>query len=309
MGMRGRWAGFVVLVVLAVVVFVGGPAALQVVHVHWPAWLVAAVLAVAAAAVAVGKPAVTAISQAMGQRPASRIQRAGRRQDLLESVPGPGSSLPRVSDVLSRGTVGIHPAIPLPEDSDPALSAELPTYVQRDIDATLRTWLAAHAKTGGFALIVGPAAAGKTRCAYEAVKAEVSDWWFLLPPTGRYLIDLVDAGSVPARTVVWLNDIDSYLGPDRLTASVVRRLLANTRSPVLLIGTIWPKRLETLTGDPFPRPSNEKPEEEFDASWVGDLRADARDILAIQAECFRLEPTFSSEELCRAQLIDRKSVV
>lgn len=45
----------------------------------------------------------------------------------------------------------------------------------------------------GFMLLVGPAAAGKTRCAYEAVRPVVPDWRLVMPPSGRFLAELVEA--------------------------------------------------------------------------------------------------------------------
>ncbi|MFJ8949157.1 tetratricopeptide repeat protein [Streptomyces sp. NPDC102381] len=138
---------------------------------------------------------------------------------------------------------------PLPTDGAPeqGLSTELPAYVLRDIDADLRTALEARKKTGGFVLLIGPAAAGKTRCAYEAIQAVIPDWRLFMPPDGATLSQLVSGGANIKHSVVWLNETQNFLtGADRLKAATVRRLLADTAHPVILIGTIWPTTYDQL---------------------------------------------------------------
>ena len=47
-----------------------------------------------------------------------------------------------------------------------------------------------------------PSSVGKTRCAYESVRAVLSDWWLIHPVSSD---DLAALGSnPPGRTVVWL---------------------------------------------------------------------------------------------------------
>lgn len=75
----------------------------------------------------------------------------------------------RVVDSRERMALSIHTAIPLPGDADPGLSSSLPEYIPRRIDSDIRAWIRAHIRTGGLVVLVGEAAAGKSRCLYEAL--------------------------------------------------------------------------------------------------------------------------------------------
>ena len=76
--------------------------------------------------------------------------------------------------------LGVHAAISVPGVSDEVP----PEYVLRDADAAghgVRAWVAAAAERGGFVLLVGGSSVGKTRCAAEAVRALLPDWWLVHP--------------------------------------------------------------------------------------------------------------------------------
>ena len=76
--------------------------------------------------------------------------------------------------------LGVHAAISVPGVSDEVP----PEYVPRDVDAAefgVRAKVDAAAKRGGFVLLVGGSSVGKTRCAFEAVKALLPDWWLVHP--------------------------------------------------------------------------------------------------------------------------------
>ena len=78
--------------------------------------------------------------------------------------------------------LGVHTAISVPEVQDEVP----PEYVPRDVDAAehgVRARVKAAKKHGGFLLLVGGSSVGKTRCAVEAVKTLLQDWW--LVPAGR----------------------------------------------------------------------------------------------------------------------------
>jgi hypothetical protein len=87
------------------------------------------------------------------------------------------------------------------------------------------------------------------------------------------LAELVDAGVSLRQTVVWLDDLHDLLdagteqaGGWRLTADLVRRLLAPDAGPVIIIATTWPDKRDLYSASP-PAPRE------------ADLRADARKIL------------------------------
>ena len=126
-----------------------------------------------------------------------------------------------------------------------------PEYVPRDADDGefgLRAKVAAAAERGGFVLLVGGSSVGKSRCAFEAVRALLPEWW-LVHPAGPGDVAALAAAPV-ARTVVWLDELQRYLdGEHGLTGGVIRALL-NALYPVVVIGTLWPDRYAAYTTVP-----------------------------------------------------------
>ena len=111
----------------------------------------------------------------------------------------------------------------------------------RDIDTAehgVRAAVAAAAERSGFVLLTGGSSVGKTRCAAEAVKAVLPDWWLMHPAGAGEVAALATAP--PARTVVWLDELQRYLdGKHGLVGGTLRALL-NATGPVVIIGTLWP---------------------------------------------------------------------
>lgn len=181
---------------------------------------------------------------------------ADRADPERGAQPGPGCTFPLVSSAINREALGIHPAIPLLGGTDDGLSAELPVYVPRDHDQVLHSLLQERTVGGGFILLIGPAAAGKTRSAYEAARTVLPDWNFVLPEPGFWQ-DLSQLRSAPPRSLVWVDEIATAIDSGELTASAVRSLLADPNRSVILLGSIWPadyERLTATTGDGPPGP-------------------------------------------------------
>ena len=153
----------------------------------------------------------------------------------------PGGSLVRDTDLR---LLGVHAAISVPGVPDEVP----PEYVPRDVDAAefgVRAKVAAAAQRGGFVLLVGGSSVGKTRCAAEAVKALLPDWWLAHPVGPAEVAALAQAP--PPRTVVWLDELQWYLdGEHGLTGGLVRALL-NVHAPVVIIGTLWPDLYKAYT--------------------------------------------------------------
>ena len=188
----------------------------------------------------------------------------------------------RVSEADPR-RLGVHAAISVPGVPDEVL----PEYVPRDVDtAELGVWarVAAAAERGGFVLLVGGSSVGKTRCAAEAVRALLRDWW-LVHPAGPAEISALAAAAAP-RTVVWLDELQRYLdGEHGLTGAVVRALL-NAPHPAVIIGTIWPDQYAAYTTVPAP--------------GGADPHAREREVLDLAA-VVRIGPEFSPAEQDRAR--------
>src|SRR5260370_19826077 len=128
----------------------------------------------------------------------------------------------RVGEAAPR-RLGVPAAISLPGAPDEVLTE----YVPRDADAAgsgVRAKVTAAEEQGGFVLLVGGSSVGKTRCAVEAVRALLPDWWPVLPAGPDQVAALVAAP--PLRTVAWLDELQRYLdGEHGLTGGVVRALL------------------------------------------------------------------------------------
>ncbi len=180
--------------------------------------------------------------------------------------------------------LGVHAAITVPGAPDKVP----PEYVPRDADAAefgIRARLAVAAQRGGFVLLVGGSSVGKTRCAVEAVKALLPDWWLVHPAGPTEVTALAQAP--PPRTVVWLDELQRYLdGDNGLTGATVRALLGAAH-PAVIISTLWPDRYNAYTAVPMP----------------GDPDPHARERQMLDlATVIHIDPEFSSAEQDRARV-------
>ncbi len=157
---------------------------------------------------------------------------------------------------------GSHVATFLVRDADPlelkvhrarttADGNAVPAYIPRDVDSSVRTALARVSDDGGVILLVGASTAGKTRCAYEAMRAVLPDHLLIVP---RHVTELPDAvteavraAKAHTRCVLWLNDMEQFLGLGGLSLQDIRAL---RRAGTVLLGTMRSRILADL-------PSNE----------------------------------------------------
>jgi TIR domain len=204
-------------------------------------------------------------------------------EDLAQNVqPVRPAGAVRVAEADPRW-LGVHAAITVPG----APNDVLPEYVPRDVDNAehgVRAKVAAATRRGGFVLLVGGSSVGKTRCAVEAVKTLLPEWW-LVHPTDPDQIAALATAPVP-QTVVWLDELQRYLdGEHGLTGAVVQALL-DPSHPTVIIGTLWPDRYITYTTVPPPGGS--------------DPHAREREVLDLAA-VIRIDPEFSEAEQGRAR--------
>jgi uncharacterized protein len=134
-------------------------------------------------------------------------------------------------------TLGVHPA------EQRAGAPTLPRYVARDIDGDLDRVL----RDGGLVILQGPSASGKTRTAVEALGrlSQVRRLvllrcyrWVLVPADGARLREGIEAGHGTTRTVVWLDDLERFLGPDGLNAALLDRLCPPSERNRLVLATL-----------------------------------------------------------------------
>jgi hypothetical protein len=208
------------------VLIVGTPAGMAAAGVSAPLWL-AGGTAAAAGIVVVG---------GIGQD-RYRRQRASRKEQAIRVHHGSSPVLadwkpPKVREITDPVVLGTHRAAPAEAESgETAGSVEAPSYIPRDQDGELRELLAA----GGFVLLVGDSTAGKTRMAFEALHATLPDHSLIAPDGVDAIPDTVSQAADEQRCVLWLDDLERFLGPGGITAADLARL----QSGAVIIGRSW----------------------------------------------------------------------
>ena len=152
---------------------------------------------------------------------------------------GTGDSPMTVEAVSDLRVFGVHPAA-----VDPLLMADL-GYVPRDIDPDLDRGLAS-AGSGRLVLVVGDSAAGKSRCAAEALQrnAVLRKRLLLVPKHASGLAKLLSADIPLGETVLWLDDLDRHMSGG-LSADLLQRV-CDAHPSVLCVATIRRDRFAKL---------------------------------------------------------------
>ncbi|WP_080038577.1 tetratricopeptide repeat protein [[Actinomadura] parvosata] len=203
-------------------------------------WLITIAAAISAAAsllasslpMTVGAILVSVVSGVAGiiTVRAERAIEAGptRTRQLYTSVRG---KAPLVREIVDPLTVGVHPAPALPGSGG---TDRCPPFVSRERSKELEEALL----SSRFVLVVGESTAGKTRAAYEAMRTMLPDHTFIRPRHRSTLAAALDASHEYRKCVVWLNDLELYLGPDGLTADMISPLLADGRRHIVVLATM-----------------------------------------------------------------------
>ncbi|MEV0487582.1 hypothetical protein AB0I69_44145 [Streptomyces sp. NPDC050508] len=173
----------------------------------------------------------------------------------LVDVPGPGRPIGQ----WEPHELEVHPAGPGQSASGADGVRALPGYVRRGHDQVLADAVVAAASgRSGVMVLVGTSSTGKTRACWQAVQPLAEKAWRLWHPFDptRAEAALEDLHQVGPRTVVWLNEAQHYLGDpkfgERIAAAVHQLLIDEKRSPVLVLGTLWPEYAHDYTALPEP---------------------------------------------------------
>jgi len=199
--------------------------------------------------------AITALARLAGRDPADAADRGRelwRSARLTSAARAPGYRRSS-ADPFS---LGVHRAIDA--GAEAAGMGVLPTYVPRPHDdhlaAVVRRAVAGHSAV---AMLVGDSSTGKTRACLEAVRLLPGGWrlWHPAGPVHPEAVAVALASLAP-RTVVWLDESQSYLltpacGLGERIAAGLRALVDDPeRGPVLVLGTLWPEYWAALTEAP-----------------------------------------------------------
>ena len=203
-------------------------------------WRAKAGAALAAAVVTVlGNVMQTSLNSMLNKRAELTEERAKR-------IFMPRGRLPRVKEIADPISIGVRPASPRPlAERQPAQHQptqhqpdgrgdRVPVYVHRDVDPPLRQALAGR----GFVLLVGDATAGKTRTAFEAMKAMLPEHVFISPSVLVYVASAVSAAAAARRCVLWLDNLPLFLGPDGLTRKSIAELMDGTDHHRVILATM-----------------------------------------------------------------------
>jgi len=139
--------------------------------------------------------------------------------------------LPRVKDLDDPILLGVHPAA---TDGRGGAHARIPPFIARDASPELDSLL----QRGGFVLVIGESTAGKSRFLYEAMRTHLPSYR-VIQPTGREALRTAVARTMTTpRSVLWLDDLERFLGSDGLNGTMVDGVLAASGRDRFILATI-----------------------------------------------------------------------
>ncbi len=242
------------------------------------------------AAAAVGSTLAAAVFGVVSARGKTLLDmHAAQKAALPEQLVTASESgrLRRVRDLNDPIVLRVHPAETFCQTvNGQSVADRVPPYIRRDTQDQL--W--AVVVRGGFVLLTGDSTAGKTRTAYEAIRALCPDHVLIAPASRESLAVIVPVVLEQRRCVVWLDDLERFLGSGGLTASSVGRILGDGDRQVLLLATLRSAEFDRYSA----REESQVTGIERD-SW-----REARDVLDLAA-VVELQRRWSAEELKRAR--------
>lgn len=139
--------------------------------------------------------------------------------------------------------LGVHPAEARASGAQQAAASGLTPYIPRDVDEELRD--AVHRE--GLIVLVGESTAGKSRAAFEAIRSQTPDH-LLAVPSGRESLAVVTTRlSESRRSILWLDDLERFLGPGGLTPAMLANLTTRPGYSTVLVATMRTSEHERFT--------------------------------------------------------------
>lgn len=148
-------------------------------------------------------------------------RRSREETDLLRDARG---RIPRARQVSRPEAAGVRAAE----------GATAPPYVPRDAEHEVLRRL----EQTRFVLLVGESAAGKSRLGYEVARSRFPNYRFVAPRTRAAVPQAVACARSYGRAVLWLDDLENYLGRDGITVTMLRSLFDSGRGHRVVLGTM-----------------------------------------------------------------------
>lgn len=177
--------------------------------------------------------------------------------------------------------LGVHPAEPVGHN-------RFPPYVTREIDDYLGTLL----QQSAFILVVGESATGKSRAAYEAMRRCLPHHRLLVPSAAAPLTELLGVFARTRKCVLWLDDLERYLGARGLTAAMLETMGRDDRSRRYVLATMRTEEFARFAA---------RREKTLDVESRIDMR-DGRTLID-QASIVRIERLWTPAEIDRAAML------
>ena len=152
--------------------------------------------------------------------------------------------LPLVRDLRDPVALGVHPAATL----GTSLSDRLPPFVTRQFSSELGQVL----KQDRFVLLVGESTAGKSRAAYEMMRAELPGYRVVQPTRRDGVLAAAACAAATPRTVLWLDDLERFLGSGGLTGAAVRDVLDADGAARFIVATMRSEEYAKFSGRSAP---------------------------------------------------------
>lgn len=148
-------------------------------------------------------------------------RRSREETDLLRDA---GGRIPTARQVSRPEAAGVRAAE----------GATAPPYVPRDAEQEVMRTL----QQTRFVLLVGESAAGKSRLGYEVARSTFGHYRFVAPRTRAAVPQAVACARSYRRAVLWLDDLENYLGRDGITVTLLRSLFDGGRGHRVVLGTM-----------------------------------------------------------------------
>lgn len=210
----------VALITVVLGLLVAAPAILGAAHVRSP-WILAGA---SASAAVIGVFSLIWLDRYRRMALRSDEQELGVQASCL--VLGDGQ-LPTVRDVTDPVKLGVNQAAR-------GVTSGPPAYIPRDVDDELRKRLEA----GGFVLLVGDSTAGKSRTAFEALRATLADHVLIYPSNRDGIVQAILRGVQERKCVLWLDELENYLGAGGLVPAQIVRFLSGKEHHRVILATI-----------------------------------------------------------------------